>query len=219
MNGWVSRVLTLLGVALIATGIVWVIHDEGSTPPPGATLAAPPPTTPVHIGPKSVCEQAARRPFVPTRISVAHVTSGSPVLALPRDEANVPGVPPLTEAGKEEFAWDAPGIKPGAARGNVVLNAHTWPDGSAMGNRLLARLHAHDRFVLRGHRGSRLCYRVTDRIEVSIKNPPLDRVYDATGRPQAVIIVCSGERTGPGEWSRRTIWFASPIDQSKPSAG
>ncbi len=35
--------------------------------------------------------------------------------------------------------------------------------------------------------------------------------YDADGPPRVAIIVCSGTRTGPGEWSHRTIWFGRAI--------
>ena len=69
----------------------------------------------------------------------------------PRDAQGIPGVPPLTSAGKAVFAWDRQqGIRPGAARGNVLLNAHTWPDGSALGNRLLDGLRTGGRSSSRG---------------------------------------------------------------------
>ena len=190
---------------LVLTGAACAAPAElaDDSPEPHVMLVAPAAT----LTPKA-CSRDARQPFVPTRISITGVTA--PVLALPRDEGNVPGVPGLSSADKQVFAWDAPGVKPGARRGNVLLNAHTWPDGTAMGNRLLAKLGEGERLVLAGS-GSRLCYRVTDRIEVSVDNPPLDRVYDTAGPPQAVIVVCSGTRTGPGQWTHRTLWFASPI--------
>jgi hypothetical protein len=144
--------------------------------------------------------------FAPTGIRITGLDL--PVLALPRDSRNVPGVPPLSA--KFDVAWDEPGVWPGEPRGNVLLNTHTWPDGSALGNRFLADLHEGDRFILtRG--ASRLCYQVTDRIEVPVDHAPLARVYDTTGRPQAVIIVCSGTRLGPEQWTKRTLWFASPV--------
>ena len=69
----------------------------------------------------------------------------------PRDELGVPGTPPLTNRGKSVFAWDREqGILPGDPAGNVLLNAHTWPDGTALGNRLLAGLQLGDRIVVRG---------------------------------------------------------------------
>jgi hypothetical protein len=56
---------------------------------------------------------------------------------------------------------------------------------------------------------ARLCYRVTERIEVPVK-PGLLRYYATDGPPQLAIVVCSGRRLGPGEWTKRTVWFASP---------
>jgi sortase (surface protein transpeptidase) len=119
----------------------------------------------------------------------------------------VPGVPPTSA--KHSFAWDRPpGIKPGADRGNVLLNAHTWPDGSAVGNEMLDELYKGDRIVLRGAR-SELCYTVTQRIEVRFADgyPPY---FDRNGSPKVALIVCSGKRLGPGDWTHRTIWFAEP---------
>lgn len=127
----------------------------------------------------------------------------------PREAAGLPGVPPLTSAGKLLFAYDrAQGIRPGDPAGNVLLNAHTWPDGSALGNRLLARLHVGDRIVVHGE-DARLCYRVTERVEVTAAQG-LPRYYARTGPPQLAIVVCSGRRLGPGRWEKRTVWFAGP---------
>ncbi|HET7735791.1 MAG TPA: sortase [Nocardioidaceae bacterium] len=176
---------------------------------PAPTTATPvqlPATAPrVTIAPTPTCS-TAKEPFVPTSIDLTGLAL--PVLALGRDERNVPGVPSLAD--KFVVAWDAPGIQPGADKGNVLLNTHTWPDGSALGNRLLAKLQEGDRFVLEND-GLRLCYRVTERTEVSVENPPLKRVYDREGPPQAVMIVCSGTRLGPGNWTHRTLWFAEPV--------
>jgi hypothetical protein len=131
------------------------------------------------------------------------------VVSPPRDERGVPGTPPLTTRGKKLFAWDREqGILPGDPAGNVLLNAHTWPDGTALGNRLLAGLHLGDRIVVRGAE-TRLCYRVTERVEVSA-DTNMPRYYDTAGPPQLAILVCSGRRLGPGKWEKRTIWFASP---------
>ncbi|HSV37563.1 MAG TPA: class F sortase [Nocardioidaceae bacterium] len=178
---------------------------ESALPAPEATEVAlvAPRTT---IAPPPGCSTAVQ-PFVPTEITITGVDV--PVMALGRDENNVPGVPPL--GAKFDVAWDAPGVQPGSSRGNVLLNTHTWPDGSALGNRFLDQLQQGDRFVLRNGEVS-VCYRVTERTEVSIENPPLDRVYDEEGPAQAVLIVCSGTRTGPGQWTHRTLWFATPLD-------
>jgi hypothetical protein len=34
--------------------------------------------------------------------------------------------------------------------------------------------------------------------------------YSSTGRSRLAILVCSGKRRGPGDWSHRTIWYAVP---------
>lgn len=147
--------------------------------------------------------------FRPRAVSVPGVTRRASIVAPPRDGNGIPGVPPLTDAGKSLFAWDrAQGVRPGDPAGNVLLNAHTWPDGSALGNRLLAHVHRGDRVVVHGA-AVRLCYRVTERVEV-LATQGLPRYYTQDGPPQLAILVCSGRRLGPGNWEKRTVWFASP---------
>jgi len=153
------------------------------------------------------CDHPATAAFTPQRISIPHVTGGARVLALGYDARGVPGVPPLTSEGKTEFAW-VPEVHPGASRGNVLLNAHTWPDGTALGNHLLAGLDTGGRIAVVGS-GEVLCYRVTDRVEVAA-TASVPAYFDADGQPQLAIIVCSGIRRGPGDWTERTIWYASP---------
>lgn len=120
----------------------------------------------------------------------------------------MPGPPPLTTAGKEMFAWDRQSrIRPGARHGGVRLNAHTWPDGSAVGNRMLRRLQVGDRIVVRGAK-LRLCYRVTKRVEVFPWQ--VGGYYRRDVRPRLAIVVCSGRRLSSGSWEKRTIWYARP---------
>jgi hypothetical protein len=205
------RVVSIVAVVvLVATGVV-LLRDSsdpraGAGPPrtrPSGTSTGTPSTPP-----RPGCASTARS-FTPARVDVPGVGRGIDVVTPPRDAAGVPGVPPLTSSGKSVFAYDREqGVRPGDRRGNVLLNAHTWPDGSALGNRLLTQLRRGDRLVLRGQ-GRSLCYRVTERVEV-LAADGLPRFYDTRGRPQVAIVVCSGRRLGPGVWERRTIWFASP---------
>jgi len=186
--------------------------SRGSTPAPPASASAIPefrvaasPT----VSAASTCARTAH-PFAPTRMSVAGATAGAAVVTPPRDANGVPGTPPLTDTGKRLFAWDtAQGIRPGDPRGNVLVNAHTWPDGTALGNALLATLHHGSRIVVHGRGGARLCYRVTEEVEVPASRG-LPRYYATHGPPRLAILVCSGRRLGPGNWTHRTVWFASP---------
>lgn len=165
---------------------------------------APSPTTP------SWCETPATEPFTPTRITVQGVVREAKVLALPRDSSNVPRVPPTSQAGKQQVAWDRPpGIEPGSPKGNVLLNAHTWPDGLALGNKFLKGLDEGDRIVLHGD-GATSCYEVDKRIEVRASDGYVP-YYDREGPPQVALLVCSGKRLGPGDWTHRTIWFAKAV--------
>jgi len=209
---WVLSIVA--AVVVVATGVVLLRDDGRSGPRAGEdprqtpASAASTPAAPGTLRARPVCATSAKA-FTPDRVDVPDVGRGIDVVTPPRDAAGIPGVPPLTSSGKSVFAYDREqGVRPGDRRGNVLLNAHTWPDGSALGNRLLSQLQRGDRLVLHGE-GRSLCYRVTERVEV-LAADGLRRYYATRGRPQVAIVVCSGRRLGPGVWERRTIWFASP---------
>lgn len=187
--------------------------SPSSEPVPRPTRPAPmrvePATTLAAAAPAPVCDRPAGG-ITPTSISIPEVTEGASVVTPPRDRNNIPGVAPLSTAGKYLFAWDtAQGTRPGDDTGNVLINAHTWPDGSALGNRMLAHLFIGDRIVVEGA-GVRLCYEVNERVEV-LASDGLARYYDLEGPNQLAILACSGRRLGPGNWEKRTVWFASPV--------
>ena len=149
-------------------------------------------------------------PFDPVTISVVGVIRRAAVVRPPRDANGVPGTPSLDNAGRNAFAWDrAQRVRPGDARGNVLLNTHTWPRRPALGNRLLGGLHVRGRIVVHGPGRTFLCYRVTRRVVVPADEPYWD-YYARTGKHQLAIVVCSGPRLGPRNWATRTVWFASP---------
>jgi hypothetical protein len=216
-------------VALVAVGVsgAWLLTRDDEPAPRAErftatitpTLTESPSSEPakrvaggVVIKRRPYCESHAPRPMTPLRIAVEHVTRSAPVLALPRDGFGIPGVPPETSSGKLSFGWDAPGLRPGVRRGNAIMTAHTWPDGSAMGNFLLARLQEGDRVTVYGPGKEQLCYRVFDRLQVPF-NSAGERFYDTDGPHDLVFIVCSGTRLGPGNWTNRTIWYSRLIRQ------
>jgi hypothetical protein len=202
---------------LVTAGAVAILQagDSGTrvvavaNPLPIPPLPVPVPPVPAAPRP-AVCTTTATGPFTPTRVALPGIVHRVPILPLHRDANGTPGVPPISEAGKTEMAFDlGNGIKPGSPAGNALLNAHTWPDGSALGNRLLAELHKGDPIVVRGEAG-RQCYKVTDRVEVSEYDAG-KRYFDTKGHPQIALVVCSGRRLGPGHWTMRTIWYAAPV--------
>jgi sortase (surface protein transpeptidase) len=159
--------------------------------------------------PEYDCSDAVS-PFVPDKIEIDVLQAYVPVVPKRRDRNGVPGTPPTTSYGRGLMAFDLDNVRAGATRGHALLNAHTWPDGTALGNALLDKLHDGDTLALTSPDG-RICYEVTDRVEVRANDRRArDRYYATDGRPQMAIVVCSGKRLGPGEWSHRTMWFASP---------
>jgi hypothetical protein len=155
----------------------------------------------------SVCATPARRGFVPLAARIRHVGRNIPVLAMGRGAGRVPLPPPLNSLGKRSFAWDKYGPKPGSALGNVRFNAHTYLDQTWLGNRLLTHLQVGNRIIVYG-KSSLLCYRVTKRVVTTPDH--LGGYYALYKSPKLAIVVCSGKRLGPGNWTKRTIWYAKP---------
>jgi hypothetical protein len=224
VRSWAIPAVVLAVVLAVVAGAVAVrlAADGGTSGSPAMPAPATATATAQPGGrgePAPVAAATADRPgrcdtvtrgVAPSRITVPGVAPPARVVTPPRDTNGVPGVPPLTARGKTVFAWDrAQGVRPGDPAGNVLLNAHTWPDGSALGNRLLAGLRRGDRIEVVGG-GKRLCYRVTERVEV-LAEDGLPRYYATDGPPQLAIVVCSGRRLAPGVWERRTVWFAAPV--------
>jgi len=208
----VVAVVVALAVALRAPDDAPPTRAARGTATATATVTAPssqPSEPSTTVAPDPSCDQV-RHGFTPRSISVPGATRAAAIATPPRDAAGIPGTPPLSSAGKGMFAWDLEqGTRPGDPRGNVIVNTHTWPDGSALGNRLLAVLHPGDRLVVRG-KNVRLCYQVTERIEVPA-DTLMPRYYSKDGPPQLAILACSGKRLGPGIWTKRTVWFATPV--------
>lgn len=152
------------------------------------------------------CDGGATTPFTPTTIDIEDVGQDLPVQPLARD-GEVPGVPPVSAT--HTVALDAPGPQPGSNSGLVRLNAHTWPNGGALGNAMLARFDVGDVLTLRNG-DTKVCYRVTERVEVD-GDSTYDPFYALDGPSEFAFIVCSGRRFGPGDWEKRTIWFGTPI--------
>ena len=179
--------------------------------------AAPAPTaaaTRTSTASRATTCPAPDRPFTPMSITIPRVVGATRVLALGRDQHGVPKTPPLTDRGKWEFGWDKQShIRAGSQHGVVRLAAHTYPrDGSyglALGNRLLKKLRVGATLVVAGPEGRRMCYRVARQVFV-LAEQSVPAYFDSSGRPLLAILVCSGVRRGPGDWSHRTIWFAEP---------
>lgn len=158
-----------------------------------------------------------RGAFVPTRAGISHVGRVK-VISVGENRDGSMGTPPLTDSGKKELAWYDRSAKPGSGRGGVATDAHTWPDGSALGNALLRSLHKGDTIVLVDATGQkRVCYRVTSRRQYPRAQTPMKAIVHGAGKGQMLsIVVCSGKRLGPGNWTDRTVWTAKVVPAPAP---
>ena len=152
---------------------------------------------------------ASAKPFKPTRATIPVLNRSYGVVPVRRTADGNIGAPPLTTRGKTLVGWDRM-VKPGSRRGTVVLDAHTWPDGSALGNAMLQRLKKGARIRLTNGTHA-VCYRIVSRKSYPRDRIPVRKLFVQTGKPRVVIVVCSGKRLGPGNWLRRTVWIGEPI--------
>lgn len=159
-----------------------------------------------------------RGSFVPAKASISHVGRVR-VISVGNSSDGSMGTPPLTNSGKKWLAWYNHSAKPGTSKGAVATDAHTWPDGSALGNKLLKGLFKGDTIVLTDAKAQkRVCYRVTSRTEYARSDVPMRKVvYGSSKSPSMTIVVCSGRRLGPGDWTDRTVWIASVVPPPAPA--
>lgn len=189
-----------VGLLLAAMSLCLTV-DAGSAAPPVATKESVP------------CERPGHG-FKPTKARIPAVGKTVGVVVVQRTADNQVGAGPTTEAGKWLMAMD-PQTRPGSGRGTVLLSAHTWPDGSALGNAMLAKLGSGDRITLVGKYGEQACYGIHKRVSYPKDDVPPE-AFSANGFERLVIVTCSGKRYGPGNWSHRTIWYAKVVVPQAP---
>ncbi len=208
VNGFMTRRHGIVAGGVAFAVIVGLLLTRGGDQPSEAVTAEPQPSPSASASAKPGCS-TAKKAFIPTSMSISGVKTIA-ILPLGLDTQGIPGTPPLTSAGKQSMAFDiSSGIKPGSKAGHALFNAHTYPDGSALGNTLLDKLNKGDQIVVKGL-GGQICYKVTKESEVAADSRD-SGYFDTEGKPEIAIVVCSGQRLGPGVWTKRTIWFASPV--------
>lgn len=181
---------------LLATMTLSFTVDTGSAAPPVAAKTSVP------------CERPGHG-FKPAKARIPAVGRTVGVVVVQRTSNNQVGAGPTTEEGKWLMAMD-PKTRPGSGRGTVLLSAHTWPDGSALGNAMLKNLRSGDRITMVGKYGEQACYGIYKRVSYP-KNEVPPETFSAGGFERLVIVTCSGRRNGPGNWSHRTVWYAKVV--------
>jgi hypothetical protein len=184
----------IAGLLLVLTTQLFRIDTVSAAPTAASTAAA--------------CKRPAHG-FVPDRAMLPSLGRTVNVVQVQRTSSGAVGAPPLSTTGKWMLAMD-PQTLPASRKGSVLLSGHTWPDGSALGNAMLANLHTGDGFVLAHGTGMQACYRIAERASYPADQVPNQKAFRYWGSEQVVIVACSGKRLGPGNWTRRTIWYAVP---------
>ena len=211
-----ARRLTPLGLIVVVVGglLSWSggpasarLAEQGYAAPRPVARPVVTANKPISAAP---CSRRNARSFLPVR-AVVGAAGSRRILGVNR-VGGLPGTPPLTDAGKVLLGWDRVGIRPGFSHGHVLMNAHAWPDGTALGNAMNAKLKVGAVIRVYGRNGRVQCYRVA-RHEVWAPSARLQRLYYGDDRSPArlSIITCAGVRRGPGDWSKRAVWLAKPI--------
>jgi len=152
--------------------------------------------------------------FKPSEARIPAIGRTVRVVVVERTSTNAMGAGPVSESGKWLMAMD-PVTKPGSGRGSVLMSGHVWPDGSALGNAMLAELGSGDRITLVGKYGEQACYGIYKRASYPKDEVPEKEAFRTGGEERLVIVTCSGKRLGPGNWTRRTLWYAKPVVPSR----
>lgn len=196
--------------ARLAVGLLFVTMVQA--PLGGVHTAAA--IGPVVADGASPCQRPPRR-FVPIKAALPALGRTVRVVQVPRTRGNAVGGGPVTERGKWLMAMD-PHTRPGSRRGTVILSGHAWPDGTALGNAMVRDLRVGHRVRMLGKKGQRACYRIVERTSYPAGRVPRRKAFRPRGPAQLVIVTCSGRRTSPGHWTRRTIWYAVPYASEPP---
>jgi hypothetical protein len=128
---------------------------------------------------------------------------------------------------KHTIGWYSLGREPGAGLGNIIIQGHTYQDGSAVFlEDFTAKLKKGSTFWFTMDNGSRCSYQVTDIYPKLFKAPPVPKgamlwadavekynFYDLDGKEQVLGATCSGNLK-PGSLSHEalTAWKAKPLD-------
>ena len=220
---WEAGIL-LVSVAAILIGIwlQWlrpdVVIDRSLTNPssPASTQVAPkssvaPKATLQPTSPLNRCSKGQGK-VVPVRLSVPGLRVRDVQSLAPVADGTAPAP---TGLNPDVFAWDKSSAK-ARGHGSVIMTAHTYPgEAGALGNQLIRQLKPGAVLKLTGQSSNTVCYRVVERRFVPLADKTaarsaLSKIYEDQS-DKLVIYVCDGLRRGPGDWSARTVWFATPV--------
>lgn len=193
-----------------SVGLVLAVATLGLTVGPGSASAPA-----ADVAKKAApCERPSHG-FKPAEARIPAIGRTVRVILVKRTSRNAVGAGPVTRSGKWLMAMD-PQTRPASGRGSVILSAHAWPDGSALGNALQEDLRSGHRITLVGKYGEQACYGIYKRRSYPKDEVPTRDAFNPGGRERLLIVTCSGKRTSPGNWTHRTLWYGLPVTPDAP---
>ena len=109
------------------------------------------------------------------------------------------------------LAWFDQGPQVGSAAGHVILTAHTFRYGGALGNDMnRGAMQPGDIIRITDTIGTTVCYSFTQALKINLADyaPDSKVLYSTTGDPFLVVVVCADYPIGDGEPTARMLYYA-----------
>lgn len=178
---------------------------------PSPTIVAPTPTPTVEVTLPEGCPTDPQ-PLTGSPVSLTlldHDNRTLPMLSLGLDESGqAAAAPPGNEP--ETVGWYNEGPVVGSDMGKVLLTAHTYQHGGAIGNDLNnGLLSPGDVIKITDDTGASACYSYSSSLHVLVEeyDENSNIIYDYSGAPMLAIVVCS-DYTPLGDARGRMIYYA-----------
>lgn len=155
--------------------------------------------------------------FVPAKLIVERLGVSVPVLAMPLNKDGTFPVPPFNGSvdPKRSATWWNGSAKPGAGKGVVHMDVHTYTAGGALGNLFGRHAKVGDVIKIADSKGRiGACYKVADIPTWGVATIPNRDVSRTTGPIELALEFCweSPNRWGDHVWRLRRYLIARPLE-------
>lgn len=149
-----------------------------------------------------------------TSFAIDQMKVKAPMISLGEDESGAAAAPPKDAS--HTVGWWKNGPKVGSRQGHAILTIHTYQNGKALGNELHDQKNGFkdgDLVRMTDARGNTQCYTLERSMKLWVKDydPNSDVLYNFTGEPRAVIVICWDYDVMGKEWDSRILYYLKPV--------